>query len=118
MVGFRHNIALASTVAASVSLGALLCMAEPRQPAPLQLEATIELGQVRGRIDHLAIDLARNRLFVAQLGDDTIGVIDLAARKVIHTIRGLRTSAHVTRSSSPVAATVRPASTPVRTTLN
>ncbi|HEY2886335.1 MAG TPA: hypothetical protein VGJ08_14075, partial [Rhizomicrobium sp.] len=33
--------------------------------APLQLEAKIPLGAVRGRIDHLAIDLARRRLFVA-----------------------------------------------------
>ena len=48
---------------------ALLCMvgsglaAEPG--APLVLERTIALKGVTGRIDHLAVDLARKRLFVA-----------------------------------------------------
>src|SRR5262245_8495752 len=32
----------------------------------------IPLGDVSGRIDHLAIDLARRRLFVAELGNDTV----------------------------------------------
>jgi hypothetical protein len=37
---------------------------------PVQLEAKIPLGDVRGRIDHMAVDLARHRLFVAALGND------------------------------------------------
>ena len=37
--------------------------------APLTLEAKIPLGEVKGRIDHLAIDLGRHRLFVAELGN-------------------------------------------------
>jgi YVTN family beta-propeller protein len=89
MIGFKHTVAVAGAVAAAATLGTFTCRAEPAGPAPLQLEATIALGQVRGRIDHLAIDLARNRLFVAQLGDNTVGIVDLKARKVIHTIRGL-----------------------------
>jgi hypothetical protein len=32
---------------------------------PLQLEAKIPLGAVRGRIDHMTVDLKRQRLFVA-----------------------------------------------------
>ena len=51
--------------------------AEP--PAPLVLERTIALKGVTGRIDHLAVDLARKRLFVAELGNGTVDVIDLAA---------------------------------------
>jgi hypothetical protein len=35
----------------------------------LQLEAKISLGSIRGRIDHMAVDLARHRLFVAALGN-------------------------------------------------
>jgi DNA-binding beta-propeller fold protein YncE len=58
--------------------------------APLVLEAKIPLGEVSGRIDHLAIDLKRQRLFVAELGNDTLGVVDLAAGKVLHTIAGLK----------------------------
>jgi YVTN family beta-propeller protein len=57
---------------------------------PLQLEAKIPLGEVRGRIDHMAIDLVRQRLFVAELGNDTVGIVDLKNEKVIQTISGLR----------------------------
>ncbi len=40
------------------------------EPEPLTLEAKIPLGAVRGRIDHLAADIPRRRLFVAELGND------------------------------------------------
>ncbi|MGL3212828.1 hypothetical protein [Bradyrhizobium sp. BR 1433] len=55
----------------------------------LQLETKILLGDVRGRIDHLAVDLKRQRLFVAELGNDSVGVVDLAARSLLRTITGL-----------------------------
>jgi YVTN family beta-propeller protein len=58
--------------------------------APLVLEAKIPLGEVSGRIDHLAVDVKRQRLFVAELGNDTLGVVDLAAGKVLRTITGLK----------------------------
>ena len=57
--------------------------------APLVLEAKIPLGQVSGRIDHLAIDAKRQRLFVAELGNNSLGVVDLAAGKVLRRITGL-----------------------------
>ena len=57
--------------------------------APLVLEAKIPLGQVSGRIDHLGVDMKRQRLFVAELGNDSLGVVDLAAGKVLRTIAGL-----------------------------
>ena len=57
--------------------------------SPLVLEAKVPLGQVRGRIDHLAVDVARQRLFVAELGNDTVGVVDLAHHVVLQTIKGL-----------------------------
>jgi DNA-binding beta-propeller fold protein YncE len=58
--------------------------------APLVLEAKIPLGEVSGRIDHLAIDVKRQRLFVAELGNDTLGVVDLAAGNVLRTLAGLK----------------------------
>jgi DNA-binding beta-propeller fold protein YncE len=58
--------------------------------APLALEAKIPLGEVDGRIDHLAIDLGRRRLFVAELGNNSLGVVGLAAGKVSRTIPGFR----------------------------
>src|SRR5437773_8662615 len=57
--------------------------------APLVLETKIPLGEVSGRIDHLSIDLKRQRLFVAELGNNTLGVVDLAAGKVMRRIEGL-----------------------------
>ncbi|MGC1859150.1 MAG: hypothetical protein WA725_20665, partial [Pseudolabrys sp.] len=58
--------------------------------APLQLEAKIPLGAVSGRIDHMAVDMAHHRLFVAELGNDSIGVVDLDAQKVAHRLSGLK----------------------------
>jgi DNA-binding beta-propeller fold protein YncE len=56
---------------------------------PLILEAQIPLGQVSGRIDHLGIDVKRRRLLVAELGNNSLGVVDLAAGKVLSSIAGL-----------------------------
>lgn len=57
---------------------------------PLQLETKIPLGKVVGRIDHMAFDLAHRRLFVAELGNDSVGVVDVEARKVAQRIGRLR----------------------------
>src|SRR5215469_515292 len=57
---------------------------------PLVLSAKIPLGDVRGRIDHLAVDLNRQRLFVAELGNDTVGVLDLKERRVALRLTGLK----------------------------
>lgn len=56
----------------------------------LRLQEKIPLGKVIGRIDHLALDLTRQRLFVAELGNDSVGVIDLKQGKVIRQIVGLK----------------------------
>jgi len=83
---------IAATVAGAIALANTAGQA-PAQSAdigPLQLEAKIPLGEVRGRIDHMAVDLKRQRLFVAELGNDSLGVIDLANRKLIRTITGLK----------------------------
>jgi DNA-binding beta-propeller fold protein YncE len=47
----------------------------------LQLTQTIALPDVRGRIDHLDIDLDGGRLFVAALGNNTVEVVDLRAER-------------------------------------
>jgi len=81
-------IAMVTALAMSVSTGG--APAQPAGTAPLQLEAEIPLGNVRGRIDHMAVDLKRQRMFVAELGNDSVGVVDLANRKLIQTITGLK----------------------------
>jgi DNA-binding beta-propeller fold protein YncE len=76
---------MALVLAALLSAGlALPAAAGPAQP--LVLEQKIPLGEVSGRLDHLAIDLARDRLFVAELGNDSLGVVDLAAGKLLRRI--------------------------------
>ncbi len=57
--------------------------------APLVLERTIALPDVAGRIDHLSIDLARKRLFVAELGNGSVDAIDVETGKAVARIDGL-----------------------------
>ena len=75
-------------LAASVMWPATV-VAQTAAGPPLVLEAKIPLGDVSGRIDHLSIDVKRQRLFVAELGNNSLGVIDLAAGKVLRRIDGL-----------------------------
>jgi DNA-binding beta-propeller fold protein YncE len=56
---------------------------------PLRFVATIPLRGVEGRIDHLAVDAANHRLFVAALGRNTLEVIDLKVQKAVESVTGL-----------------------------
>jgi YVTN family beta-propeller protein len=87
----RFGISVGLFLAAVALSGAgYSAVAQPAETAPLQLEAKIALGNVRGRIDHMTVDLKRQRLFVAELGNDSVGVVDLANRKLLQTIAGLK----------------------------
>jgi DNA-binding beta-propeller fold protein YncE len=57
--------------------------------APLRLERTIPLPDVQGRIDHMFLDVDKDLLFVAALGNNTIEVIDIKQGRRIHSIPGL-----------------------------
>jgi YVTN family beta-propeller protein len=85
----RSHIASAAIASALLLPGPYVTLAQPVEPRVLILETKIALGDVRGRIDHMAIDPVRNRLFVAELGNDSVGVVDLAAGKVIDRIAEL-----------------------------
>ena len=73
----------------ALALALVAACAPATADEPLQLEAKIPLGQVNGRIDHMASDAATRRLFVAELGNDSVGVVDVEARKVVHRIARL-----------------------------
>lgn len=73
---------------ATLAMGVIQPALAADPPAPLILEATIPLDGVQGRIDHLAVDVPRKRLIVAELGNGTVDVIDLAAGKAIHRLAG------------------------------
>jgi DNA-binding beta-propeller fold protein YncE len=62
--------------------------AEP-ETAGLELKQTIPLPGVEGRIDHLDLDAAGERLFVCALGNNTAEVLDLRKGERIHSIAGL-----------------------------
>ncbi|MDE1763843.1 MAG: YncE family protein [Thaumarchaeota archaeon] len=55
----------------------------------LRLVQTIPLPNVSGRIDHMDIDLNGQRLFVAELENNSLDVLDLKEGKRIHSINGL-----------------------------
>src|SRR6476619_2387351 len=78
-------MALSILIAVAVNY---LATAEPGGAA-LQLKQTIPLPGVEGRIDHLSLDAAGERLFVCALGNNTVEVIDLRKGERVHSISGL-----------------------------
>ncbi|MFY9836755.1 MAG: hypothetical protein WAK55_09845 [Xanthobacteraceae bacterium] len=73
-------LAIGITIAAPVGASA------QSNDAALRIEAKIQLGDVRGRIDHMAVDIDRRRLFVAELGNNTIEIVDIGQGKVLQVI--------------------------------
>jgi DNA-binding beta-propeller fold protein YncE len=70
-------------------LTAIAVRAQAEEPTLLRLMQTIPLPNVEGRIDHMAVDLRGQRLFIAALGNNTVEVVDLRAGKRIRSITGL-----------------------------
>jgi DNA-binding beta-propeller fold protein YncE len=56
------------------------------EPATLQLVQTIPLKGAVGRLDHLAMDAKHRRLFIANLSNNTLDVVDLEAGKLVKQI--------------------------------
>jgi len=86
---FRRMFAVSACI---VTLAGIPAFSQPAGGSAnaLQLEARIPLGDVRGRIDHMTVDPRRHRLIVAELGNDTVSVVDLIKRRVIQRIAGLK----------------------------
>jgi DNA-binding beta-propeller fold protein YncE len=57
---------------------------------PFTLVGTIDLPDVEGRIDHLAVDTAAQRLYVAALGNNTVEVLDLKSSSRVKSLPGFR----------------------------
>jgi DNA-binding beta-propeller fold protein YncE len=75
----RGALAAGAALAFVLSPPARADEAAPAVGAALLHKGRIVLPGVAGRIDHLAIDVDRQRLFVAALGNGTLEVIDLRA---------------------------------------
>jgi hypothetical protein len=57
---------------------------------PLSLVNMVPIPNVKGRMDHLCLDVARKRLFVSALENGSVEVIDLKAGKWLHSIPGFQ----------------------------
>jgi len=55
----------------------------------LTLSGIIPLAMTQGRIDHMAVDVQRGVLYVAALGNDSVGIVDLHSRMLTKSIAGL-----------------------------
>jgi DNA-binding beta-propeller fold protein YncE len=79
---------LLATMIAAVAVSAT---AGEAPKAPLTLARAAELPDVTGDMDHLAIDAAGQRLFVAAEDNGTLRVIDLKTGRLQRTVKGFKT---------------------------
>jgi DNA-binding beta-propeller fold protein YncE len=72
------------------SLGVISCNGQkPYGTELLTLEKEIAMPKVKGRIDHMAVNLKEKILYVAALGNNTVEVVDLDKGLVIKSIDGV-----------------------------
>ncbi len=86
-----NQIKIHCTVVAFFSFYLLACKAQQHAVSgqTLSLISTIELPGVNGRIDHLAFDPVLSQVFIAALGNNSVEVVDLKTKKVVHSITNL-----------------------------
>ena len=76
--------------AALILAGAMARPPQAQEKEPLKLVQTIPLPNVKGRIDHMDVDVKGKRLFVAGLENGTLEVVDLKAGKWMRSIPGFK----------------------------
>jgi DNA-binding beta-propeller fold protein YncE len=87
----RRKLALLAVAVGSLwAQGLSAQQTEPgSEKPPLTLTGRIPLANVKGRMDHLGVDVKGQRLFAAAFDNRTLEVIDLQAGKQVHTIANL-----------------------------
>jgi BASS family bile acid:Na+ symporter len=75
--------AMTSRVLCLLASLTLVAPAAAAEPSTLELVQTIPLKGAPGRLDHLAIDTKGGRLFVANLSNNSLDIIDLKAGKLV-----------------------------------
>ena len=75
---------------ASILAGVALVAPLAAGSVPLELVATIEMPDVKGRIDHFAVDVKGRRLFIAALGNDTVEVVDIGVNRHVKSLAGFK----------------------------
>jgi hypothetical protein len=77
-----------SLVSVLLALTTATALAQAADGAALELVATIPMPAVKGRIDHFAVDLKGQRLFVAALGNDTVEIVDVKRNRHAQSVAG------------------------------
>ncbi|HJQ31469.1 MAG TPA: YncE family protein [Pyrinomonadaceae bacterium] len=78
----------AAPVAGARPADAATTPGEQADGGALRPAGSIPLPQVRGRIDHMAVDVKGGRLFVAALGNNTLEVVDLNKGERVNSVSG------------------------------
>src|ERR1700719_71790 len=81
---------LCVSVTALLFLAAVISRANAQETQPLRLVQSIPMSNVKGRIDHMDVDVKGKRLFVAGLENGSLEVVDLGAGKWSKTIPGFK----------------------------
>src|SRR5258708_6166049 len=71
-----------------VIVGGFVIPASAQEKQALRPVQTIPLPGVKGRLDHMGIDLGKKRLFVAAAGNNSLEVVDLTGGKVTNSFTG------------------------------
>jgi len=83
---FRFPVASLAILCPYVLCGDLLA----QETHPLRLVQTIPLPNVKGRIDHMDVDVKGKRLFVAGLENGSLEIVDLGGGKWLKSIPGFK----------------------------
>jgi hypothetical protein len=89
----------------------LSSLAAAQDSSALSLTTQIPLPNVKGRIDHMGVDVKGQRLFVAGVANGTLEIIDLKSNQRVRTLtdlaepQGVYYDAATNRCLSPAAAT-------------
>src|SRR6267378_8353599 len=84
-----RRMLLTCLAALAISLVALANV-HAQEKEPLRLIRTIPLSNVKGRIDHMDVDVKGMRLFVTGLENGSVEVLDLRAGKWVRSILGFQ----------------------------
>ena len=77
-------------VAALLFVLAPISKTDAQEEVPLRLVQTIPMPKVKGRIDHMDVDVKGKRLFVAGLENGSLEVVDLRAGKWSKSVAGFK----------------------------
>jgi DNA-binding beta-propeller fold protein YncE len=85
-----RSLFLSSLATSGFLLASAGFSAHAQEKQPLRLVQTIPMRQVRGRLDHMDVDVAGKRLFVAGLENGSVEVIDLQEGRWLRSISGFK----------------------------